>query len=47
MSFEFYRDLYESEWNRRDEICQATALPAGVLTLTADCGDKARGAAEH
>jgi hypothetical protein len=32
---DYYRDLYDSEWNRRDEIRQALALPAGVLTLIA------------
>lgn len=31
----FYQYLYDAEWTRRAELRQATALPAGVLTLLA------------
>jgi len=34
-SLKFYRTLYDAEWTRRDEIRQAIALPAGVLTILA------------
>lgn len=35
MSPNFYRELYDSEWARRDELRQGASLPAGVLTLLA------------
>jgi len=35
MSVDFYRELYDAEWIRRDEVRQAIGLPAGVLTLLA------------
>lgn len=32
---EFFQHLYDEEWSRRAEVREATALPAGVLTLLA------------
>jgi hypothetical protein len=33
MSPDFYRALYDEEWQRRDQIQSATATPVGILTL--------------
>lgn len=35
LDYEYYRDLYDEEWARRDEIRQAVSFPSGVLTLLA------------
>ncbi|MFN0178268.1 MAG: hypothetical protein ACKVZ0_05675 [Gemmatimonadales bacterium] len=34
-SFEFYRQQYETEWARREQLSGATALPIGALTVFA------------
>lgn len=35
MTLEFYRHLYDSEWERRAEVRQAASIPMGVLALLA------------